>query len=121
MFWHLLTSFLTTSVARAQAAAPAAPAEQPWFMTLVPFVFMFAVLYFLIIRPQSKRQRDQQKFLSELKRGDEVITSGGILGRIEGITDQFVTLDIADGVRIKILRSQIAASGKVTGQNEKKG
>lgn len=122
MFWHLLTSSLAFAQEAATSVAPtaaAAPAEQPWFMTLVPFVFMFAVLYFLIIRPQSKRQREQQKFLSELKRGDEVITSGGILGRIEGLTEQFVTLEIADGVRIKMLRTQVAASGKIA--TEKKG
>lgn len=101
MFW---------SVAYAQSAAPV---EGPSpMMQMVPFLFIFAVMYFLIIRPQAKRQKEQQKFLSELKRGDEVITSGGILGRIEGITEQFVTIEIADGVRVKMLRSQIATTQK---------
>ncbi|MBX2986680.1 MAG: preprotein translocase subunit YajC [Bdellovibrionaceae bacterium] len=88
-------------------------------MSMVPFLFILAVMYFLVLRPQSKRQKDHQKFVAELKRGDDVITASGILGRVEGLTEQFVTLEIADGVRVKMLRSQIAASGKVTA--EKKG
>ncbi|NUN06727.1 MAG: preprotein translocase subunit YajC [Bdellovibrio sp.] len=86
----------------------------------VPFIFIFVIFYFLIIRPQSKRQKEHQKFLSEVKRGDEIVTSSGILGRVEGITDQFVTLEIADGVKVKMLRSQIATSQKAATAEEKK-
>ena len=90
------------------------PAAQPQFWEMmVPFVFIFVVFYFLIIRPQGKRQKEHQNFLSALKRGDEVVTASGILGRIEGMTDQYVTLEVADGVRIKMLRTQVAASSKV--------
>jgi preprotein translocase subunit YajC len=104
--------FMLWSIAYAQTAA-AAPGQEPnMFMSLVPFIFIFAVMYFLIIRPQSKRQKEHQKFLTELKRGDEIITSSGILGRIEGMTEQFVTLEIADGVRVKLLKAQIATSSK---------
>lgn len=110
MFW---------SFAHAQVAAAPAGEQPSMLMSLVPFIFMIAVAYFLILRPQAKRQRDQQKFLSELKRGDEVITTGGLLGRIEGLTEQFVTLEIADGVRVRVLRAMVAASGKVTGENNK--
>lgn len=89
------------------------PAAQPQFWEMmVPFVFIFVVFYFLIIRPQGKRQKEHQNFLGSLKRGDEVVTNSGILGRIEGMTDQFVTLEVADGVRIKMLRNQVAASSK---------
>lgn len=102
MFW---------STAFAQAA-PVPGQEPSMFMSLVPFIFIFAVMYFLVIRPQAKRQKEHQKFLSELKRGDEVITASGILGRIEGMTEQFITLEVADGVRLKMLRSQIATSSK---------
>ncbi|QDK39752.1 preprotein translocase subunit YajC [Bdellovibrio sp. NC01] len=86
----------------------------------VPFIFIFVIFYFLIIRPQSKRQKEHQKFLTELKRGDEVITASGILGRIEGITDQFVTVEIADGVKVKMLRTQIATTQKAATAEEKK-
>lgn len=77
---------------------------------LFPFVFIFVIFYFLIIRPQSKRLKSHEQFLTGLKRGDEVITASGILGRIDGLTDQFVTLEIADGVKVRMLRKQVAAS-----------
>lgn len=108
---------LLVSTAHAQTATGTQPSA---FEMFVPFIFIFVIFYFLIIRPQSKRQKEHQKFLTEVKRGDEVVTSSGILGRIEGITDQFVTLEIADGVRVKMLRSQIATSQKAATQEEKK-
>ncbi|MBC7370495.1 MAG: preprotein translocase subunit YajC [Bdellovibrionaceae bacterium] len=76
----------------------------------LPFIFIFVIFYFLIIRPQARKQKDHQKFVTELKRGESVVTTSGILGTIEGITEAFVTLEIADGVRIKILRTQILSS-----------
>ena len=108
---------LLVSTAYAQSSTGGQPSAIEMFM---PFIFIFAIFYFLIIRPQAKRQKDHQKFLSDVKRGDEVVTSSGILGRIEGITDQFVTLEIADGVKIKMLRSQIATSQKAATAEEKK-
>lgn len=93
------------STAFAQGAGAAKPSM---IESLFPMVLIFLVFYFLIIRPQSKQRKEHKKLLGELKRGDEVVTSSGILGRIEGLTDKFVTLEIADGVRIKMLRSQIA-------------
>jgi preprotein translocase subunit YajC len=96
-------------VAWAQAAAPAQPSiiEQAF-----PFILILGVFFFLIIRPAQKRQKTQTDFLKTLKRGDSVLTAGGILGSIEGITDTFVVLEIADGVRIRILRNQIAGSAQ---------
>lgn len=83
-------------------------AQPSIFEMFLPLIFIFVIFYFLIIRPQSKKMKEQDKMLSELKRGDDVVTSSGILGRIEGLTDVVVTLEIADGVRIKVLRKQIA-------------
>jgi len=77
---------------------------------LVPFIFIFAIFYFLIIRPQSKRAREHQNFLANMKRGDAVITASGIYGKVEGITDKFVTLEVADGVNIRILKAQVAST-----------
>ncbi len=108
---------LLVSTAHAQTAAGGQPST---FEMFVPFIFIFVIFYFLILRPQTKRQKDHQKFLSEIKRGEEVITSSGILGRIEGLSDQFVTLEIADGVRVKMLRSQIATTQKAATAEEKK-
>lgn len=98
--------------------APAATPQPSILETILPFVVMIAIFYFLIIRPQAKKQKDQQKFLSELKRGDEVVTQSGILGKIDGITDQFITLDVGGGVKFKMLRSQILASAKAITQTQ---
>ncbi|WP_413578432.1 preprotein translocase subunit YajC [Bdellovibrio sp. HCB290] len=111
---------LLVNTAHAQAAAPAAGGQPSTLEMFVPFIFIFVIFYFLIIRPQSKRQKEHQKFLNEIKRGDEVITSSGILGRIEGITDQFVTVEIADGVKVKMLRTQIATTQKAATATEDK-
>jgi preprotein translocase subunit YajC len=93
----------------ALAWAQAAPAPQaPWYVTLMPLFFLFGVMYFLMIRPQIKKQKEHMAFLDQIKRGDEVKTSGGILGRVEGITQDFVTLEIADGVRIKVEKGFVA-------------
>lgn len=91
------------AMAQAEAGGPS------MLMNFVPFVAMIGVMYFLMIRPQMKKQKEHQNLLSALKRGDEVLTAGGILGRIEGITDKFVTLEISAGVRIKMLRSQVVS------------
>jgi preprotein translocase subunit YajC len=74
----------------------------------LPFIAIFVIFYFLIIRPQGKKLKAQDQFLSQLKRGDEVVTSSGILGVVDGLTEQFVTLEIANNVKIKIVRKQIA-------------
>ncbi len=75
---------------------------------IIILVVFVAVFYFLLIRPQQKRMKDQQAMLSRLASGDEVVTSGGILGRLTEVSDTFVTLEIADGVRIKVQKGQIS-------------
>lgn len=105
------TLVLSASPALAQAAAPGQPSA---FAQLIPFFVVLGIMYFLMIRPQMNKQKAHQQFVSQMKRGDEVVTSSGILGRIEGLTDLYVTLEISPGVRIKVLRSQIA-SGAPTG------
>jgi preprotein translocase subunit YajC len=64
----------------------------------------------MLIRPQQRRTQTHKGFVEKLKRGDSVLTSGGILGTIEGLTEQFVILQIADGVKVRILKNQIASS-----------
>ncbi len=105
-----LVLFVLVFIAMAQPALAQAGGGQPSpLMSIIPFIVMFGIMYFLMIRPQIKRQKAHQEFLGKLKRGDEVLTSSGLLGRIEGLTDLFVTLEIAPGVRIKVLRNQIAS------------
>lgn len=107
---------MMSSLAWAQASAPAGPGLLEQFL---PFVLIFVIFYFLLIRPQQKRAKSHQEFLKTMKRGDQVLTSGGILGSIEGLTDEFVTLGISDGVSVRILRSQIASSAQTKGGEKK--
>ena len=74
---------------------------------IIILVVFVGVFYFLLIRPQQKRMKDQQAMLARLASGDEVVTTGGILGRITEVNDTFVTLEIADSVRIKVQKAQI--------------
>ena len=69
---------------------------------------MFGVIYFLMIRPQQKKMKEQQAMMSQLKQGDEVLTNSGILGKITGVTDKVVTVEVADNVRVKMLKSQVS-------------
>lgn len=77
------------------------------WMSLLPLVILFGVFYFLLIRPQQKRAKQQKTFLENLKKGDSVVTSGGLCGKITGITDNMVTLEIAEKVRVRVLKSSI--------------
>ena len=76
-------------------------------------ILMIAVFYFILIRPQQKKQKETDAWLKSLKKGDEVVTSGGVIGRISGLTDNTVTLEVQEKVRIKVLRSSV--SGKAPG------
>ncbi len=79
------------------------------FLSLLPLILIFAVFYFLLIRPQNKRQKEQKEMVANLSVGDEVVTGGGVLGKITEIKDQFAQVQIADGVEIKIQRHTISA------------
>jgi len=93
------------------AAGGGAPAASPaaGMASFIPLILIFVVFYFLLIRPQQKKAKEHQNFLNSLKKGARVVTSGGIHGRITGLTDSVVTLEIADGVRIKVNRGAIMA------------
>jgi len=73
----------------------------------VPLILLFGIFYFLLIRPQQKRQKDHKALLANLRKGDQVITAGGLYGRITGLTDTVATLEITEKVRVKVARSQI--------------
>jgi len=85
-----------------------AAAQPSAFEMFLPFILIFAVSYFLIIRPQGRKLKEHEKFVSDLKRGDAVVTASGILGNIDGITDHVVTLDVGNGIKFKVLRKQVA-------------
>jgi len=84
------------------------------FGALVPLILMFAIFYFLLIRPQQKKQKQHRQMLGDLKKGDRVITSGGLYGRVTGITETVVTLEISEKVRVKVGRGNIAG---IQGEN----
>jgi preprotein translocase subunit YajC len=96
------------SQAWAQAAGAATSAKPSLLETLFPFAIILVFFYLFLGRPQQKKMKEQQAMLSALKRGDQVLTSGGILGEITGLSEKFVTLEIADNVRIKVMRSQVS-------------
>jgi preprotein translocase subunit YajC len=97
--------------------AGAAGSGNAW-MQLLPLVLIFVVFYFLLIRPQTKRAKEHKEMISKLQSGDEVVTNGGMLGRITEVGDNFVTLEIASGVSIKVQKfqvSQLMPKGTVKG------
>jgi len=86
-----------------------APAAQPGgsMMSLVFLVLMFGAFYFLLIRPQQKRMKEHKALVAGLSKGDEVVTAGGVLGRISDVSENFVTVEIADGVNVKVQRQAV--------------
>ena len=74
----------------------------------LPLIAIFGVFYFLLIRPQSKRAKDQREMLSKVAAGDEIATTGGILGKVTEVGEQFLSVEIADGVNIKLQKFQVA-------------
>jgi preprotein translocase subunit YajC len=94
------------STAWAQTAAPQGPNG---LLQMLPLLLIFVVFYFLLIRPQAKRAKEHRAMVSALAVGDEVATSGGILGRVTEVAEQFLTIEIADGVRVKVQRHTVTS------------
>jgi preprotein translocase subunit YajC len=92
--------------AYAQAAGGAQPNA---FVQLLPLVLIFVVFYFLLIRPQAKRAKEHKAMVAALAVGDEVVTAAGILGKVTETGDQFLTVELAEGVRVKVQRHTIGA------------
>jgi len=98
---------LLITPAYAQAAAPA-PGPFGDAMAFLPMVLIFVVFYFLLIRPQQKRAKETRAMLSALQKGDEVVTAGGIVGRVSKLGEQYAAIEIANGVEINVQRSAVA-------------
>ncbi len=97
------------STAFAQTAAPAAGGTD-MIMSFLPLILIFVVFYFLLIRPQQKRMKEHKAMLEAVRRGDRVVTGGGIVGTVTKVgTDDEVQVEIAEGVRVKVLRTTISA------------
>jgi preprotein translocase subunit YajC len=96
--------------------------EQMLFTTIIPLAVLFGIFYFLLIRPQTKKAQEHDKMLKALKRNDEVVTTGGMVGRIVELGDRVVVVEIAPNVRVRIERPQIAALssyGKTASKKDK--
>jgi preprotein translocase subunit YajC len=79
------------------------------FTGFIPLILMFVIFYFLLIRPQQKRTKEHRQMISNLKKGDRIVTSGGIHGRITGMDDTTLTVEIADKVRVKVARGNVSS------------
>jgi len=96
-------------IAFAMAADGASAGQASGFTALLPMIIIFAIFYFLLIRPQQKKAKEHRTMIDNLKQGDRVITSGGIYGRITNVNDpDTITLEIADRVRVKCLRHNVS-------------
>ena len=94
-------------ISTAAAQAQGAPGQPSALMQFLPLVLIFVVFYFLLIRPQTKRAKEHKAMVAALEVGVEVVTSGGILGKVTEVQDQFLTVEIAPGVNIKIQRHAV--------------
>ena len=99
--------FISSAFAQTAPAAAAGGDMQSSFMSLLPLVLMFVVLYFVMIRPQMKRQKEHRAMVEALAKGDEVATAGGLLGTVTKLGDAYVSVQIANGVEVQLQRSAV--------------
>ena len=106
-----MTELLLAVLAQAQdPAGEQAAGPSP----LIMMMLMFVVIYFMLIRPQQKQQKELKTYREALSRGDKIVTTGGIYGTVQGLTDDVVILEVAKDTRIRILRTQISGAQKTT-------
>ncbi len=102
----MLPDFPITPAYAQAAPAPAGPAGD--LMTFLPMIAIFVVFYFLLIRPQQKRAKETRAMLAALQKGDEVVTAGGIVGRISKLGEQYATVEIANGIEVNVQRGSVS-------------
>ena len=95
------------SNAFAQAAPAAAPSGTDTLFSLLPLVLMFVVLYFIMIRPQMKRQKEPKAMIDALAKGDEVVVGGGVLGRVSKLGEGYIHVEVANGVELQVQRAAV--------------
>jgi preprotein translocase subunit YajC len=98
-----MSFFITDAWAQ---AAPQAQTDQ--LVSFLPLIFIFVVFYFLLIRPQSKKAKEHKQMVDALAKGDEVVTNGGLLGRITSVGENFVELELGEGLKVRVQRQAIA-------------
>ena len=105
-------------IAYAMGAGGAGGEGAGGFTGFIPLILMFVIFYFLLIRPQQKRTKEHRQMIANLKKGDRIVTSGGIHGRITGLDEMTLTVEIADKVRVQVARGNVSALTQVTAQNQ---
>lgn len=106
----------------AWAQGAAEPSAQSGFASLIPLILIFVIFYFLLLRPQIKRAKEHKKMVGSLSKGDEVVSNGGLLGRITKVDENFISLEIADGVVVKLQKAAVGSlMPKGTFRKEGKG
>ena len=104
-------SLFSRSNAFAAEAASQAAAQPSLIESMVPFLLIFVVMYFILIRPQAKKAKEHKLLLESLKVGDEVVTSGGIIGRVKSLAENFITLDVGNS-SLKVLKEHVMLATK---------
>jgi len=99
--------FISSAFAQTAPAAAAEGGLQSSLMSMLPLVLMFVVLYFVMIRPQMKRQKEHRSMVEALAKGDEVATAGGLLGKVTRLGDVYLGVELADGVEVQLQRSAV--------------
>ena len=99
--------FISNAYAQAAPAAAAGGDMSSSLMSMLPLVLMFVVLYFIMIRPQMKKQKEHKAMIDALAKGDEIVTAGGLLGRVTKVAESFVSLEVSSGVEVQCQRSAV--------------
>ncbi len=99
--------FISSAIAQTAPAAAAGGDMQSSLMSMLPLVLMFVVLYFVMIRPQMKKQKEHRAMIDALAKGDEVVTSGGMLGKVTKLSETQMSLEVANNVEIQVQRSAV--------------
>ena len=99
--------FISSAFAQTAPAAAAGGDMQSTLMSMLPLLLMFAVMYFVMIRPQMKKQKEHRAMIDALAKGDEVVTAGGLLGKVSKIGDAYIGVELATGVEVQLQRSAV--------------
>ena len=99
--------FISSAIAQTAPAAAAGGDVQSSLMGMLPLVLMFVVLYFVMIRPQMKKAKEHKNMVEALAKGDEVVTAGGLLGKVTKLNEGFLTVEISTGVEVQLQRSAV--------------
>ncbi|MFT4629914.1 MAG: preprotein translocase subunit YajC [Arenicella sp.] len=99
-----MSFFISDAMAQASGAS-----GSPSLMSFLPMVALFAIFYFLLIRPQQKRQKEHKNMVVELAKGDEIVTMGGLLGKITAVDENFITVEVTKGTEVKVQKASVQA------------